>query len=237
MKKPPKQKPEEDLFGPVREGFEPAEKDLIDVGCRYVAGFDEAGRGALAGPISIGLVIFSPDFFLQDLPEDLQEIGDSKILSEKKRETLYPIIKKHALFAASIHVSSRELDRIGINPATEKALLLALERSVRAGTRPGMVLVDGRYSLLEIKQKGFECRCVIDGDAKIFSIAAASILAKVTRDRRMIRFARYFPGYDLEIHKGYGTLSHRKAMEEKGMTPIHRRSYHLHDHQVDTDSQ
>lgn len=206
--------------------FEPLEEEYHRRGYQCIAGIDEAGRGPLAGPVTISLVIFPPSSY-NALPLELSSLNDSKKLSPKKREQLYPLVKKNALFHCTIHISSRRIDRIGINPAIEYAVERALHRAHLSGIKPDVILVDGNYKFTKLKSKNpdLEYRPVIGGDSKIMSIAGASILAKVSRDRRMIQYAGLFPGYGLDEHKGYGTAKHRTAIKELGPAPIHRRSY------------
>lgn len=192
-----------------------------------IAGVDEAGRGPLAGPVSVGIAVFAPEFFDAPVPEDLAALDDSKNLKPAVREELYDAVRRHALFAAVVHVSSRMIDRVRINPAIEFAIRRALVRACCAGVGPNVVLVDGNYKLATVRSAfpGMHFESVVKGDSRVFSIAAASILAKVTRDRRMIQYDRLFPGYGLADHKGYGTKRHRERIAGAGPSPIHRRSY------------
>ncbi len=209
--------------------FEPAESGWIDSGKKFIAGVDEAGRGALAGPVSVGFAIFKPDFFSNPRPDELRNVNDSKLISFKMRENIAPVIRRHCLFQSVIHISSRMIDRIGINPAVESALVYAIRRSIRHGFRPDVLLIDGNYTFYRIPTEypGIISRSIVRGDSRIFSIAAASILAKTTRDNRMIRMARFFPAYSFEINKGYGTKQHVSAIKSFGKTCIHRQSYKI----------
>jgi ribonuclease HII len=194
-----------------------------------VAGIDEAGRGPLAGPVSVGISVFAPRYFLGEatLPAGLDTLDDSKKLKAPVRESLYSHITASADFAAAVHVSSKLVDGMGIAPALDFAILRAVWRAVLAGVRPRVVLVDGNYKLAKVRAAfpDIYFESVVRGDSRVFSIAAAAILAKVSRDRRMVQYGRLFPGYGLEQHKGYGTRHHRQRIAEAGPCPIHRRSY------------
>lgn len=175
-----------------------------------VAGVDEAGRGPWAGPVVAAAVILDPD----NIPEG---IDDSKALNAETREALYAEIAARAQFGVGIAEVAR-IDRINILQAT----LWAMRRAVaQLKSRPKVVLVDGDRS----PRVACECRTVVGGDALCLSIAAASIIAKVTRDRLMIALARECPGYGFERHKGYGTPEHQEAVKRLGVSPHHRRSW------------
>lgn len=194
------------------------------------AGIDEAGRGCLAGPVTVGLVIFPEPFFKTPIPDTLRDINDSKKLTPEKRERLFEPIRSHALYACALHISSKIIDRIGINPATESAVLHLIERASESNASPQTILLDGNYRFRRVARRFPETtiRSIIKGDSICFSIAAASIIAKVARDRRMEkRYAKYWPEYQFERHKGYGTELHRDIIKELGPSPIHRRSYTL----------
>lgn len=203
--------------------FQPYERD-----CRsaLVAGIDEAGRGCLAGPVTVGFALFTQDFFHKEIPRELSFLDDSKKLSPKKRDLLFDSVKKYCRFYCTIHISSKIIDRIGINPATELAIHRSLLRAEKAGIFPGQIFIDGNYKFPSLdKYKPMKWQSVIKGDSTVFSVAAASILAKVSRDRRMIRMDKIFPGYELARHKGYGTMLHRKLIKQNGPLAMHRRSY------------
>jgi ribonuclease HII len=175
-----------------------------------VAGVDEAGRGPWAGPVVAAAVILNPD----NIPEG---IDDSKALDAETREALYAEIAARAQFGVGIAEVAR-IDRINILQAT----MWAMRRAVaQLKLRPRVVLVDGDRS----PRVACECRTVVGGDALCLSIAAASIIAKVTRDRLMIALARECPGYGFERHKGYGTPEHQEAVRRLGVTAHHRRSW------------
>lgn len=220
--------------------FEPLEQSLGGL----VAGLDEAGRGALAGPVSVGLAVFEPALFACDSGRnrealaalhDLEHLDDSKKLSPRRRESLLPFVRRHALYASCVMVSARQVDELGINPAIEKAMILLVRRLFRSAARsrsehrslPLHLVLDGnyRFASLEAEPGIARCQSIVRGDSRVFSIAAASILAKVLRDARMPRYDRLFPGYGFAKHKGYGTEDHRRCMARLGLSPIHRKSY------------
>lgn len=176
-----------------------------------VAGVDEVGRGCLAGPVVAASVIFPPNLLIPG-------VDDSKKLSPKRREELFPIITHNALAIGIGIVESVEIDRINILQASRKAMKNAVES---LSIVPDAVLVDGRDALdLALPQE-----TIIDGDALSHAIAAASIIAKVTRDRMMAAFSRQFPNFGFANHKGYGTRDHLSEIQQHGPTPIHRRSF------------
>lgn len=187
------------------------ENSFAEKGYSVICGVDEAGRGPLAGPVCAAAVI---------LPSNLEIEGlkDSKKLTEKRREALYDIICEKALAYSIAFAEVEEIESLNILQAT----FLAMKRAVEGlHIKPEFALIDGnRDPMLDIP-----CETVIKGDAKVASIAAASILAKVTRDRYMVQMAETYPGYGFEIHKGYGTKKHYEAIFEHGVTPIHRMSF------------
>lgn len=187
------------------------EKECYLNGCIYVAGIDEVGRGPLAGPVVTAVVILKQG-------AKIEGINDSKKLSEAKREELYDIIVKEAVDYSIGIVSPAEIDEINILQATYKAMQQCIDR---LKVKPDFILVDAvTIPNIEIKQKG-----IIKGDAKSISIGAASIVAKVTRDRMMKDYAEIFSGYDFEQNKGYGSPKHIEAIKKIGICPIHRRSF------------
>jgi len=195
------------------------EVDLSQRGFALVAGLDEAGRGPLAGPVVAAAVIFPAEWFRVGLPEPLRQINDSKKLSAGTREALY----SHMMGCPEIRygiarVDSDTIDRINILEATHRAMNLAL---AKLEPPPQHVLVDG----LRVKSLTFPQTPIVSGDTLSCSIAAASILAKVTRDRLMVEFDREYPGYGFAGHKGYGTGAHLAALKELGPCPIHRQSF------------
>ena len=180
-------------------------------GYRLICGVDEAGRGPLAGPVCAAAVI---------LPEHLEIPGlnDSKKLSDKRRRELFPIIQESALAYGIGVASPEEIDEINILQAT----FLAMRRAIsQLHVTPDLALIDGNRET----DFGVPCRTVIKGDSLSANIAAASVLAKVSRDDLMLKAAEEYPGYGFEIHKGYGTKAHYAALEEKGPCAIHRRTF------------
>lgn len=177
----------------------------------YVAGVDEAGRGPLAGPVFAAAVILPDDVLIEG-------INDSKKLTEKKREALFDVICDKALAFNIYSVDEKRIDEINILQATFEAMRGAV---IGLGQTPDFVLIDGDKSPgIEIPHK-----TVVKGDSKSMAIAAASILAKVSRDRYIIKMGEKYPGYGFEKHKGYGTKAHYEAITELGISPIHRKSF------------
>ena len=187
------------------------ERELHAQGLGPVCGVDEAGRGPLAGPVCAAACV---------LPEGLVIPGldDSKKLSEKKREALYDTVTEGALFWAVCMVDSGVIDEINILQATFRAMRGAVEG---LGCRPELCLVDGNRD----PQLGLPTQLLVKGDGRCACIAAASILAKVTRDRFMREQDGIYPGYGFAVHKGYGTKAHYAALDRLGLCPIHRRSF------------
>jgi ribonuclease HII len=188
------------------------ERILLREGAAHVAGVDEVGRGPLAGPVAVAAVILNPS----DLPRG---VDDSKALSAAERERLFEIILRKALSVAIAFASAAEIDALNIRGAT----LAAMARAVNAlSVRPAYALVDGCDW-----PPGLCCggRAIIKGDASCLSIAAASIVAKVARDRMMIRLDALYPGYGFAHHVGYGTKVHLDALARRGPTPFHRMSF------------
>lgn len=192
------------------------EKELVTHNYSYIAGIDEVGRGCWAGPVVAAAVIF-PSQYIQNPPAEMPIIRDSKTLSAKQRQIAEAYIKEHTTWAIG-EASPQEIDSIGIGKATQ----LAMQRAILAlQTKPDYLLFDGRESVqLDIPQQS-----IIDGDAKIRSIAAASIIAKNYRDRLMMEYDEQYPHHSFGKHVGYGTAAHIKALKEHGITPIHRLSY------------
>ncbi|MBR3293556.1 MAG: ribonuclease HII [Oscillospiraceae bacterium] len=187
------------------------ENEIYDSGVRLLCGVDEAGRGPLAGPVCAAAVILPRGCMIEGL-------NDSKKLSEKKREALYDVISEKALDTSIAFASVEEIEERNILGAT----FLAMNRAIAGlSTKPELALIDGN------RNSGIETpsRCVIQGDACCADIAAASILAKVTRDRLMLRLAEEYPMYGFEKHKGYGTAAHYAALREYGPSPVHRPSF------------
>ena len=178
---------------------------------KVVCGIDEAGRGPLAGPVCAAAVMLDPDHTIEGL-------NDSKKLSEKKREFLYEEIIKHSLAYGIAMATPEEIDEINILQATFLAMNRAFDK---LAVRPDAVLVDGNRD----PHLPCETTCITKGDSLSGSIAAASILAKVTRDRLMVEIAAEYPEYRFEVHKGYPTKMHRELILQYGPSAIHRRSF------------
>ena len=180
-------------------------------GIQSVCGVDEAGRGPLAGPVCAAAVILPPNI-------DIPGLNDSKKLTDKRRRELFPIIKECALAYGIAFADEKEIDELNILQAT----FLAMERAIgQLAVKPELALIDGNRK----KDFGLPVETVIHGDSLSASIAAASILAKVTRDDFMLEMAEKFPQYGFDVHKGYGTKVHYAALEEHGPCPIHRMTF------------
>ncbi|MBQ4233389.1 MAG: ribonuclease HII [Firmicutes bacterium] len=187
------------------------ERELWASGCWYIAGIDEVGRGPLAGPVVTAAVILPEDF-------DLLGVDDSKKLTPKKRDELFEKIKEAAVCWAIGRREPGRIDEINILNATKEAMLDAVNG---LSVRPDHVLIDAvKLPSLDIPQTS-----IIHGDALSVSIAAASILAKVTRDREMEEMAKIWPGYSFEKNKGYGTKAHYEGLKALGPCPIHRKTF------------
>lgn len=187
------------------------EKSFFEKGYSVVCGVDEAGRGPLAGPVCAAAVILPPGLAIPGL-------NDSKKLSNKKRRALFPVIQEKAVAFGIAFADHREIDQINILQAT----YLAMERALsQLKIRPDMVLIDGNRA----KDFGLPVTTVVHGDSLSASIAAASILAKVTRDNYMEQMAKEYPQYGFDIHKAYGTKAHYQALIEYGPSPIHRMTF------------
>ncbi len=185
-------------------------KDLVEAGC------DEAGRGCLAGPVFAAAVIL-PKSFKNDL------LNDSKKLSHEQRNLLRPIIEKESLYWAVASVDNVNIDKTNILYASIEAMHKALDKLL---TRPELILVDGNRFR---RYKNIPHECIVKGDAKYMSIAAASILAKTYRDDFMIELHDKFPNYNWLHNKGYGTADHRDAIAKHGITDYHRKSFNLNE--------
>ena len=198
------------------------EEELYSQGVTSIAGIDEAGRGPLAGPVVVACVVMPRGSMIEG-------VNDSKKVAEKKREKLYEESINEAVAYGVGIISQEEIDRINILNATKEGLTTAIkkmERDLREKQRefekPEIILVD---ALTKIDTDHIPYRSIIKGDAKSYSIAAASIIAKVTRDRIMRQWAEVYPMYGFEKHKGYGTAAHIAAIREYGLCPLHRRSF------------
>ena len=191
------------------------EKELYDKGFEYICGIDEAGRGPLAGPVVVAGVIMPKDSMIED-------VNDSKKVSEKKREKLYDMIIEEAISYSVAIIGQDVIDEINILNATKQGVTKVVEE---LDVKPNLILVD---ALTHINTKGIPYDSIIKGDAKCYNIAAASILAKVTRDRIMREWDEIYPQYGFINHKGYGTAKHIQALKEYGPCPIHRKSFITH---------
>lgn len=194
------------------EKLKEIEKDLYVKGFGKICGIDEAGRGPLAGPVVVAAVIMPEDSFIEG-------INDSKKVSEKKREKLYDEITQNAVAWEVGIIDEKEIDNINILNATKKGLTTALKR---LSEKPDIILVD---ALTGIDTLGIPYQSIIKGDAKSYSIASASIIAKVTRDRIMRQWDEVYPEYGFEKHKGYGTKAHIEVIKNNGICPIHRKTF------------
>ena len=191
------------------------EKEYYSRNIEYIAGIDEAGRGPLAGPVVVASVIMPKDSMIEG-------VNDSKKVSEKKREKLYDLILEEAISYGIGIIYQDEIDEINILQATTKGLTNAIEQMK---IKPYLILVD---ALNGINTLGIPYQSIIKGDAKCYSISAASIIAKVTRDRIMREWDAVYPEYGFSSHKGYGTAKHIAALKEYGPCPLHRRSFIKH---------
>lgn len=188
------------------------DKEFFEKGVKYIAGIDEAGRGPLAGPVVVACVV---------LPENsmIEGVNDSKKISEAKREKLYDTIIQEAISYGVGIIYQDEIDEINILQATKKGVTEAIKQME---VKPNIIMVD---ALNGIDTMGIPYKSIIKGDAKCYSIAAASIIAKVTRDRIMREWDKVYPEYGFASHKGYGTAKHIAAIKEFGPCPIHRKTF------------
>ncbi len=187
------------------------EQEYYGKGIEIICGVDEAGRGPLAGPVCAAAVILPASI-------DIPGLDDSKKLSDKRRRELFPVIQEKALAYSIAFADHAEIDEINILQAT----FLAMERAIsQLNVKPQLALIDGNRE----KDFGVPVRTVVHGDSLSASIAAASILAKVTRDDYMLSMAVQYPGYGFEVHKGYGTKAHYAALEKQGPCAIHRMTF------------
>lgn len=194
------------------ERLKEIENDLYLKGATKICGIDEAGRGPLAGPVVVAAVILPKDSMIEG-------VNDSKKVSEKKREKLYDEITSSAITWGVGIIDQKEIDNLNILNATKKGLTAAVAGLTE---RPDIILVD---ALTGIDTLGIPYQSIIKGDAKSYSIAAASIIAKVTRDRIMRQWDEIYPEYGFEKHKGYGTKAHIEVIKNNGICPIHRKSF------------
>jgi len=205
------------------------EKKLWRQGYNIVVGLDEAGRGPLAGPVVAGAVLFNKPKIKTQMSKIFLKINDSKKLSEKQREEFYEILTNHKDIKWGVGiVSEKVIDKINILEATK----LAMQKSVRklggvSDTPPDCLLIDGNFKInclpagRQVRQES-----IVKGDQKVFSISAASIIAKVTRDRLMQKYHKKYPQYGFDKHKGYGTALHIANLEKFGSCKIHRKTFY-----------
>ena len=191
------------------------EDELRNRGFNMICGIDEAGRGPLAGPVVVASVIMPANSMIEG-------VNDSKKVSEKKREKLYDQILEEAISYGVGIVGQDEIDEINILNATKKGLTMSLKELT---VKPDLIIVD---ALTHIDTMGIPYESIIKGDAKCYSISAASIIAKVTKDRIMREWDKIYPEYGFEKHKGYGTSAHIEAIKKYGLCPIHRKSFTTH---------
>ncbi len=193
------------------------EKEIFKQGYNFVAGLDEAGRGPLVGPVVAACVVIDQNFAIDS--QELGLVADSKKLSPKKRELLFKIIKEKTLAVEIGVVNNRTIDRVNILQAS----FLAMKKAINSLTiKPDYLLIDGSMKIPGVKQKQ---AAIINGDAKVFVIAAASIIAKVSRDWLMLKEDKKYPQYEFARHKGYGTKIHLEKIKEFGPCPLHRLSF------------
>lgn len=193
------------------------ERRLSKKGFRFIVGLDEAGRGALAGPLVSAAVIFDP----RERKKTLKGVRDSKLLTEKKREKLFTLIVKNCLYWKTARVSEKIIDKIGISKANRLIFKKVIKNLVK---KPDFILVDGRINLNSLK---IPYQSIVKADKKIFSCAAASILAKVFRDRLMKKLDKKYPVYGFRKNKGYGTKEHYQKLRKYGPSSCHRKSFRL----------
>lgn len=187
------------------------ENRCFEQGFCTVCGVDEAGRGPLAGPVCAAAVILPPNL-------EIPGLTDSKKLTDKKRRELFPVIREQAIAYGIGYASEQEIDEINILQATFLAMQRALDQLT---VRPDLALIDGNRE----KDFGLPVKTVVKGDSLSANIAAASVLAKVSRDDLMLEMAEKYPEYGFDVHKGYGTKTHYAALTEHGPSPIHRRTF------------
>lgn len=202
-----------------QQGMLIIEEEVASLGFRRIAGVDEAGRGPLAGPVVAAAIILPSEVFIPGL-------NDSKKLSPGRREEIFALIEEYQIPYGVGEASVEEIDRFNILNASRMAMKRAVER---LPVQPDFLLIDGyAWKGIALPHRG-----VIRGDALSLTIAAASIIAKVSRDRMMIELDRIYPGYDLARHKGYATAKHLEALAQRGPSEIHRKSFNLRDKQLE----
>ena len=191
------------------------EREAFSAGYGRVCGVDEAGAGPLAGPVYAAAVILP-------LGAEIDGLNDSKKLTEKRREALLPVIQERALAWAVAWVDAAEIDATDILSARVRAMQLAIDK---LSVRPDFALIDGNRDRGRSAAITLEHRCIVKGDSLSASVAAASVLAKVSRDRFMVEMAERYPEYRFDRHKGYGTALHYQLLRTYGPSPIHRRTF------------
>ena len=194
------------------------ERALLHHGVKRIAGVDEAGRGPLAGPVVAAAVSFPAEWIARGLPTELAGVNDSKQLTAVQREGFFEQLTSGGVQFGIARIDAETIDAINILQATHRAMNQAV---AQLQPQPEHVLVDG----LRVQSLRFPQSALVKGDARSFTIAAASIIAKVTRDRLMLEYDQRFPVYGLARHKGYGTTRHLAALAEHGPCPIHRRTF------------
>lgn len=187
------------------------ENSFYEKGVGVICGVDEAGRGPLAGPVCAAAVILPPNL-------EISGLNDSKKLTDKRRRELFPLIQEQAIAYGIAFATEQEIDEINILQATFLAMRRALDQ---LNVKPDLALIDGNRET----DFGLPVQTVVKGDSLSANIAAASILAKVTRDNWMLEMAKTYPQYGFEVHKGYGTKAHYAALREYGASPIHRKTF------------
>lgn len=200
------------------------ERTLLAAGHGCIVALDEVGMGCLAGPVVVCAALFRPQFF-RGRWRQFEHLRDSKLLQARARETFARELAAHRHVRHAIAVvHAREVDRLNVYRASLTGMRRAVTRlGIRAGDRP-FVLLDGRGYIDGIP---WPQQAIVKGDRKVFAIAAASVLAKTFRDAMMERYAKRYPGYGLEVHKGYATALHRASIHKLGPSPLHRRSFRL----------
>jgi len=194
------------------------EKELYSKGYKIIAGIDEAGRGALAGPLSMAMVIYPSSIYTETPELLLNTITDSKKLTQKKREEAFSVIKNFSLQYTSTFVPHTIIDRTDINIATK----IGIEKLIaKSQIKPDIIIMDGNFKF----KLGIEFMSIIKGDNTSISIASASIIAKVLRDELMDKADLRYPNYEFKINKGYGTKKHIESLYTNGFSDIHRKSY------------
>ena len=194
------------------------EREALEEGHTLICGCDEAGAGPLAGPVYAAAVILP-------LGAEIDGLNDSKKLTEKRREALFPVIQERALAWAVAWVDAAEIDATDILSARVRAMQLAIDK---LSVRPDFALIDGNRDRGRSAAITLEHRCIVKGDSLSASVAAASVLAKVSRDRFMVEMAERYPEYRFDRHKGYGTALHYQLLRTYGPSPIHRRTFLKH---------